>query len=75
VLTCSFARALDCACVVDAVFGAIATTTSTTSAAAVDDAALKALNTRCMEIKRYHSVVDTMSLAYACRYLFIHLMP
>ena len=70
-LACS----LGCACVVDAVFGTIATAASPTSAAAVDDAAVKALNTRCLEIKRYHSVVDTMSLAYACRSLFTHLIP
>ena len=36
-------------------------------AAHLDCAAVKMLNQRCDELSRYHSVVDSMSLAYTCR--------
>jgi hypothetical protein len=35
--------------------------------AALGAAGLAALNARCAEVKRYHSVADAMALAYACR--------
>ena len=37
------------------------------SAVTLGDEGVATLNLRCGEIKRYHSVVDAMSLGYACR--------
>lgn len=52
--------------VVHPVLGPIASDSSA-RAAQLDAQGVGDLNDRCAEIKRYHSVVDAMSLGYACR--------
>jgi len=53
------------ASVVHPVLGALAGADA--SAVTLGDEGVATLNLRCGEIKRYHSVVDAMSLGYACR--------